>query len=211
VIITIAIAFVFFMTAIFAFEITFLVGETIDSHRLSGQDTAGYLMIWIYDNSWIRSLDVFVRTYNLKSQSIGIVTLVIIYIVHFIYKNIIHRMFISVVVDGYQRVQEMNSFVFGKEELDLLLRNWMKYDPTAKGLISAIDYFEFLMNLPPPLRLSLEELLMRADVDPQDFISYSSRKIFKRSFDNDLCLTVRQFYELLNVYNLPVYIYDGKT
>lgn len=120
-------------------------------------------------------------------------------------------MFISVVVDGYQRVQERNSFVFGKEAVDNLLKHWMKYDPTATGLITAKDYFEFLMNVPPPLRLSLEELLMRADVDPEDFISYSNRKVFKRSFDHSLSLTVKQFYELLNVYNLPVYVVEGKT
>ena len=208
---TAAIAFVFFMTAIFAFEITFVVPETTEFNRLSGQDAAGYLLVWIYDNSWIRSFDLFVRAQKLQSSSVGILVLVLLYIAHFVYKNIIHRMFISVVVDGYQRVQEGNSFVFGKEAVENLLKHWMKYDPAATGLVTAKDYFEFLMNLPPPLRLTLEELLMRADVDPEDFISYSNRKVFKRSFDNSMSLTVKQFYELLNVYNLPVYVFEGKT
>lgn len=199
------------MTAIFAFEITFIVPETTANNRLSGQDAAGYLMIWIYDNGWIRSFDLFAHTQQLYKSSLGVVVLVVLYVAHFVYKNIIHRMFISVVVDGYQRVQERNSFVFGKEAVDNLLKHWMKYDPTATGLITAKDYFEFLMNVPPPLRISLEELLMRADVDPEDFISYSNRKVFKRSFDHSLSLTVKQFYELLNVYNLPVYVVEGKT
>ena len=185
--------------------------DTTEANGLSGDATAGYLLIWIYDNSWIRYFDWFVRVYNLKDSSVGLGVLVVLYIAHFIYKNIIHRMFISVVVDGYQRVQEMNNFVFGKESIDILLKHWMKYDPMSNGLITVNDYFEFLMNLPPPLRLSLEELLMRADVDPEDFISYSNRKVFRKSFSNDLCLTVKQFYEFLNVYNLPVYVFEGKT
>jgi hypothetical protein len=53
--------------------------------------------------------------------------------------------------------------------MDLLAEAWLMYDHEAQGMMSVDDYFKFVVNLPPPLRLTEEQLIRLLGKYPWEF------------------------------------------
>lgn len=90
-----------------------------------------------------------------------------------------------------------------------ILKQWQVYDPEGKGILKTQDFITFLLNAKPPVRLSFEELMKRPYVRGPQPKESVNRKLYS-SFNGDLQLNIYQFFKLLSVYNLPVYLHEDK-
>ena len=64
------------------------------------KSTIAYFLAWIYDNTWFESMNSALKIIQSRPAAIvGIVT-VYFYVLQFSMRNVLHRMFVSVVIEG---------------------------------------------------------------------------------------------------------------
>ena len=73
-----------------------------------------YFLTWLYDNDWYSPMQDHVKSYEAYGVIGFISCLVFVYLMHFIFKNIVHRLFVAVVIEGFRRIHAINSFVFNE-------------------------------------------------------------------------------------------------
>lgn len=91
--------FVSAMTVCVVIHLNFML--SLDNARLvSTKSTLAYLLAWVFDSSWFNLL--LTAAQNIKSQPAALYGLVVFYfyLIQFTLKNVLHQLFVSVVVDG---------------------------------------------------------------------------------------------------------------
>jgi streptomycin 6-kinase len=62
---------------------------------------------------------------------------------------------------AYKKSHVITGFIFNEEIMEQFRRAWLLYDPEGSGMISVSDYFNLVINLPPPIRLTEDQLLRK--------------------------------------------------
>jgi hypothetical protein len=162
-------SFILLLSMTAALILAYIIPNNDHSKMLNSGQALAYLLTWVYDNNWFIGMLEFSRKLSSRQAALRVIMVILVYAIQFFYKNVIHKLFISVVVDGFNKSQALSDFVFNQDVIDELLKAWLKYDPDGKGYIRVADYFRFLVGINPPLRLTVDELLEKIGMSSEKF------------------------------------------
>ncbi len=147
-----------------------------------------HFISWLYDNTWFELIYQFIDNFDTYKWFPRYLSILFIFLSHAFFKNMVHRLFISVVMEGYRKTHAMSDFIFNEEVINLLIKRWQQYDPEARGYISVSHYFHFLVNLPQPLRLNQEDMLKKLKYDSVRFegnLKHYRRRCQQKNFHKE--------------------------
>lgn len=79
--------------------VAYLLSDDVKSQTTTQAATA-YFLAWIYDTAWLEQLSEALKTVSHRHSASIAFTMLYFYIMQFFFKNVIHRLFVSVIIEG---------------------------------------------------------------------------------------------------------------
>lgn len=168
------------------------------------------IVAWVFEHNWYSLMRAFVNHFADKgvvTQGFVIGTTLAF---QFIARHVLLPIITAVVIEGYKRYRAFNEYIFNEQAIQHLIAAWATFDSIGEGLMDAKDYLHFIPKLKAPFNMDMHHMFRRLGIGLDDWEDTISSKIILR-IDSENQFTTKQFFLYFKLYNVPVYLVNGKV